>query len=439
MADRRQLGIPDRGGVPPLLNEHRAVTAQHYRIVWLCFLAWIFDFYDLILYSFLLVPIARELGLSAMQSSLALGFSFLMTAVGGIGFGFIGDRFGRRPVMIATVLIYSVGTVLCATSNSFVALVAYRSFTGLGIGGEWAAGQSMIAETFPRHTRARYAAYVQLGAPLGVLLSALAAGYLAPLIGWRLVFTLSAMPALLVAAAVWLWMPESDVWRLGGAGRWLSFGDLHDLEPYRATLMALFLLLLVNSEAYWFTYSWLPGYLELQRGLSSEASSRLVVGMQLGAIAGYASFGAFADRFGRRPAFSLWAAIMALGLLPPTILWNWAAGIPGLIAIGMALTGFGTGVWSGPGPLISELLPTKMRNSALGLLLNVTRGFQFFTPVMITALSERIGFGTTLAMGAMFAAAGSLIVWGLPETRGRPITALDETPQLSASRETLSD
>lgn len=435
MADSSQSAVAERGGRPRLLSDHQAVGAQHYRIVWLCFLAWIFDFYDLILYSFLLVPIARELGLSAMQSSLALGFSFLMTAVGGIGFGFIGDRFGRRPVMIATVLIYSAGTLLCAAANSFASLVAYRSFTGLGIGGEWAAGQSMIAETFPRHTRARYAAYVQLGAPLGVLMAALAGGYLAPLTGWRLVFTLSALPALAVAGALWLWMPESDVWRMGGAGRWLSLDDLRELKPYRATLATLFVLLLVNSEAYWFTYSWLPGYLELQRGLSSEASSRLVLGMQIGALLGYASFGTFADRFGRRPAFSLWAAAMALGLLPPTILWHRAAAIPGLIAAGMALTGFGTGVWSGPGPLISELLPTKMRNSALGLLLNVTRGFQFFTPVVITALSERIGFGTTLAMGAMFAAAGSLIVWALPETRGRPITALDAARELSPPSE----
>lgn len=411
-------------GIVPLLNE-QPVGALHYRILWLCFLAWIFDFYDLILYSFLLVPIARDLGLSAMQSSLALGFSFLMTAVGGVAFGFIGDRYGRRPTIIATVVIYSAGTLMCAAAQSFGQLVAFRAITGLGIGGEWAAGHCMVAESFPRHRRARYASYLQLGAPLGVLFSALAGGYLEAHLGWRAVFTLSAAPALIVGAAVWRWMPESDVWLRSGARRWFTLDDLRGLRPYRHTIVILFFMLLLNSEAYWFTYSWLPGYLELQRGLSAQASSRLVIWMQVGALFGYGIFGFIADRLGRRPTFSFYGATMALGLLPVTLFWPQAIALAGLIPLAMVVTGFGTGMWSGPGPLISELLPTRVRNISLGLLLNTTRGFQFFTPLAITALSETIGFGPALSLGALFAALGAVMVWGLPETRGRSITELD--------------
>lgn len=420
---RRVMSEPPTLG---LLSDHPHPTSLHYRILWLCFLAWIFDFYDLILFTFLLVPIARDLALTPMQSSLALGVSFLMAAVGGVFFGFIGDRFGRRPVMITTVAIYGSGTLLCATAGTFFQLLLFRSVTGLGVGGEWAAGQSMIAETFPARSRARYSAYVQLGAPLGGLLAALAAGYAQPLLGWRLVFALSASPAALVAFAVWRWMPESDVWLRGGYRRRINANDWTLLRPHRASLTILLFVLLMNSEAYWFTYSWLPGYLELKRGLTSTASSRLLVGMQLGALLGYGSFGFFADRFGRRPAYSAYGALMAVGLLPPTILWTWSARTPGLIAIAMAVTGFGTGVWSGSGPLMSELLPTRLRNSVMGLMLNVTRGFQFFTPIAITALAPRIGFGPTLALGALFAAIGSMLVWGLPETRGRSITSMDE-------------
>jgi MFS family permease len=327
--------------------------------------------------------------------------------------------------MIATVLIYGTGTLLCAASTSFLQLVIFRSLTGLGIGGEWAAGQSMIAETFPAASRARYSAYVQLGAPMGGLLAALAGGYAEPHLGWRMVFVLSAMPAGFVALAVWRWMPESDVWLRGGYRRWIRTNDWNLLRPHRTTLTILFFTLLVSSEAYWFTYSWLPGYLELKRGLTSASSSRLLVGMQIGALFGYGSFGFFADRFGRRPAYSAYAALMAIGLLPPTILWAWSATVPGLIATAMALTGFGTGIWSGSGPLMSELVPTRLRNSVMGLMLNVTRGFQFFTPIAITALTPKLGFGPTLALGAVFAATGSLLVWGLPETRGRSITSMD--------------
>jgi MFS family permease len=107
-------------------------------------------------------------------------------------------------------------------------------------------------------------------------------------------------------------------------------------------------------------------------------------------------------------------------------LWQWAVAVPGLIAASMALTGFGTGIWSGAGTLMSELFPTRMRNTILGLLLNVTRGIQFFTPLIITALSTRVGFAAALALGSLFAAFGAILVWMLPETRGRLITSLDE-------------
>lgn len=417
--------LSSAGGPAPLLHESRGLTRLHYRIVALCFCAWIFDFFDLVLYSFLLVGIARELHLSATDSSLVLGFSFLMTAIGGIGFGLLGDRAGRKPVIVATTLIYGTGTLLCSTAHSLAALVAWRTIAGLGIGGEWASGQSMIAETIPAHERARYACYVQTGAPLGIMFAAIAGGFLQPAIGWRAVFVIAAIPALIVAMAVWRWLPESDVWLRGGAQAPSVREDLRWLSAYRRVLVVLFFLLLVNSEAYWFTYSWLPGYLELSRHLSSHVSGRLVIGMQIGAVLGYLSFGMFADRFGRRPVFSAFGGMMALGLLPVTILWQWAAAVPGLIAASMTLAGFGTGIWSGAGTLMSELFPTRMRNTILGLLLNLTRGIQFFTPLVITALSAKVGFAAALALGSLFAAIGALLVWRLPETRGRPITSLD--------------
>jgi MFS family permease len=422
--DSRTAAAP---GPAQLLSE-QPMGRPHYRIVALCFLAWIFDFYDLILYSFLMVPMAHDLHLGRLEASFAMGLSLLMTALGGLLFGFIGDRYGRRPTIIATVLIYGFGTLLCATSLNLTHLLIFRSLTGIGIGGEWAAGQSLVAETVPPDRRARYAAYVQVGAPLGVFIAAFLAGYVTPAIGWRATFALSSLPALMVAVAVWRWLPESDVWqrRMSGGREWLTREEFRALRPYAGIMLLLFLVIWVNSEAYWFTYSWMPGYLKLTRNLGDRAASRLMMGMQIGAVAGYASFGLLADRFGRRPVYSAYAAMMAIGLLPPTILWPWAAGVPGLIAAAMALAGFGTGIWSGTGPIVSELLPTKVRNSALGLLLNVTRGLQFFTPMAIAVLSRSIGFGAALSIGAAFSAVGSMLIWLIPETRGRVLTRLDE-------------
>jgi MFS family permease len=373
----------------------------------------------------MIVPIAHDLHLSQTQSSLTLGLALAMTAFGGVIFGFVGDRFGRRPTIIMSVLVYGIGTTLCAFSGNLLQLLLFRSFTGLGIGGEWASGQSLIAETVPPARRARYAAYVQVGAPLGAMVAAAAGGHIEPLIGWRNVFLLSSAPSFLVAAIVWRWLPESDVWLRSERHRWFNADSLAALRPYRRIIGLLFIVLLVNSAAYWFTYTWMPSYLRLARGLTPQASGNLMIWMQTGALAGYAAFGVLADRFGRRPVFSVYASMMAAGLLPATLFWNWAAATPGLIRGALIVAGFGTGIWSGAGPMISEMLPTSVRNTALGLLLNVTRGIQFFTPLIITALSPRFGFGPTLALGALFSAIGAVMVWMLPETRGRQITALD--------------
>ena len=409
---------------PAILSE-LPMGRAHAKIVVLCFFAWIFDFYDLILYSFLLVPIARELHLSAADSSLALGTSLLMTALGGVIFGFAGDRYGRKPTIVTTVAIYGIGTLLCAASHSLTELIIYRSITGLGMGGGWAPGQSLIAESVPAKYRARYAAYVQTGAPLGILLAAAVSGHIAPVIGWRATFAISALPAFVVVAAVARFLPESDVWLDSQARAMTIREDLIALNPHRHVIVLLFFTILFSSEAFWFTYTWMPGYLEMNRGLTAAGVSRLVITMQIGGVIGYGIFGLLADRFGRRPMHFLFGTLMAAGLLPPTILWDAAIGIHGLIPAAMFAIGFGTGLWSGIAPMISEMLPTRVRNTALGLLLNVTRGFQFFTPIFIAWMGARVGFAPTLALGALLSVAGASMVWTLPETRGRQITALD--------------
>lgn len=416
---------PKAGGARELLMNQRAAGAIHRRIVALAFAAWIFDFYDLVLYSFLLVPVARELHLTPEQSALALGMSLLMTALGGVIFGFLGDRFGRKPTIAATVAVYGVGTALCAFSNSLAQLILFRSITGLGMGGGWAPGQSMVAETVPAARRARYAAYVQTGAPLGVLLAAAAGGYLAPAVGWRVTFMLSSVPAIFVVAAVLKWMPESDVWRNTRADLGIRSVDLPAILLHRRIFALLFVVVLLNSEAYWFTYTWMPGYLELKRGLTAAAASRLLITMQIGGVLGYLTFGLVADRFGRRPAFCAYGLLMAAGTIPPTILWTASVTVHGLVSAAMFTAGFGTGIWAGVAPMIAEMLPTRIRNTSLGLILNVTRGFQFFTPILIAALGARVGFGATLSLGAVFSTLGALLVWILPETRGRSITELD--------------
>jgi len=193
------------------LNQAERPGRDHYVILGLSWAGWLFDFYDLILYSFLLVPVAREFGLTREQSSLVLGVSLGCTAVGGIIFGRLADRFGRKAVLQWTILSYSAGVFLSGLALGLWTLLAARIITAVGVGGEWATGQTIVSETFPARRRGHYGALMQTGAPLGVGLAAIMGSFFAPAFGWRTTFIVSALPALLVTL-IRKHMPESDVW-----------------------------------------------------------------------------------------------------------------------------------------------------------------------------------------------------------------------------------
>jgi MFS family permease len=163
---------------------------------WLiAFAGWMFDFYDLVLFSFLLIPIGRDLGLSATQEAWLLGVALGGSGVGGILFGYLSDIYGRKKIMMWTICLYSLGTALTALATGPVSLLVFRLVTGLGVGGEWAVGHALLAESSPRRMRGRASALLQAGEPVGVALAA-AVGLLGePIVGWRGVFLISSASA----------------------------------------------------------------------------------------------------------------------------------------------------------------------------------------------------------------------------------------------------
>jgi MFS family permease len=403
-----------------LLNQHTRLTREHYKILLVSWAGWVFDFYDLILFSFLLGPIGAELGLSRGQLSYVLGASLAATAVGGAAFGFLSDHFGRKRTLEWTILAYSVGTLLCGFAASLPALLLFRVITGVGVGGEWATGQTYVGETFPARVRGRYGAYMQTGAPIGIALASIVGGFLAPAIGWRACFVVSFLPALLVVY-IRKALPESDLWeknRRRADKDTTSKLALLLSRAYRKLFFFAFVLALLDMSAYWFTYAWLPTYLHEERHFSMSKSAAWILVTQLGGLSGYLSFGIFADRYGRRLAFSVYSTLMALGLLMVTLFWSSIVALPALILSFMFLVGFGTGMFGGYGPLFSELFPTSIRSTAMGTTFNLARGVQFFTPVLITIIAERYGLAGGISVAALFALLAGAWIWVFPETRG---------------------
>ncbi len=420
-----------------LLSEAEKPTRAHFEILFMSWAGWVFDFYDLILFTFLLIPIGKELLLSRVELSLVLGASLAATALGGVIFGVLSDRFGRRNVLQWTILTYSVGTFLSGFAPTLFVLLIFRIITGLGVGGEWATGQTYVGETFPPKVRGRYAAFMQTGAPFGIVLATLVGGFLEPSIGWRACFFVSILPALLVII-IRRRLPESDVWaeRRRLVSQKEFKGSMVDEEKrnkflllfsaeYRKLFAQSLLLAIFDMSAYWFTYSWLPGYLHEQRHFPMAKSAVWMLVVQAGGLLGYLSFGFVADKLGRRPAYSIYSFIMAAALIMVTLLWNAVVVYPVVILSFMFLVGFGTGMFSGYGPLFSELYPTSIRNTAMGSAFNLARGVQFFTPVVIAVVAEQYGLSGGISLAAVFALLTGIWIWTFPETKGKRLKIVE--------------
>lgn len=407
-----------------LLSESAGVLPIHRKILAFSFIGWIFDFYDLLLLSFVIAstPLAKDLSLSQYDVSVLLGTALAFTAVGGLFGGAFADRFGRKPLLMITILIYSVGTLASGMSTGLWTMLVSRAITGMGVGGEWAVAHALVGETVPPRVRGRYGSYLQSGSAFARFFATVVGNFLAPWIGWRASFMLSALPALMVVL-IRTQMPESDVWLLHRREAREPRGHLHVLAEMlgpalRKTTALALTVTTFNMAAYWFKTIWLPTYFHQVRGLSLGDSAWLLFTDQIGSVVGYVAFGFASDAFGRRPSFTAFSVMKAVGLIMVTLGWSLGGGYSWTIFAFMFLVGLGEGNWGCIGPLLNEVFPTAVRASALGIIYNLSRGVQFLAPVVIAFVASRSTFGAGIALAAPFALLAGASVWALPETKG---------------------
>jgi MFS family permease len=408
-------------------GEPQTVAPDRFPVkTWLiAFAGWMFDFYDLVLFSFLLIPIGHDLGLSATQEAWLLGVALGASGVGGILFGYLSDVVGRKKVMTWTICLYSLGTALTAFAVGPWTLLLFRLVTGLGVGGEWAVGHALLAESSPSRMRGRASALLQAGEPVGVALAAMVGLLGAPLVGWRGVFLISSASAA-VAIVVRRHVPESRLWErqhgtrpsLGSALRGLAAAGM------LGTMGKGFVLGVLKLGTYWTCYTWLPKFLQGQMGQPVARSAIWIASAQLGQLLGMMAFGVIADRYGRRGAFTGYSLLTAAAIYGLAFHWQALLAEPSRFWAVIFAMGLGSGCTAGFGALLAELFPTDVRNFAMGTVYNSARGVQLFAPVIVGLFVARHGLSGGLGVPMVLAVLTAAWVWTLPETRQRDLAAI---------------
>ena len=410
----------------PAAGSDGAARARFPVRVWLiAFLGWTFDFYDLMLFSFLLIPIGRDLKLSDSQEAVLLGVALGASGIGGILFGYLSDRYGRKIVMTWTIGLYSLGTALCAFSTGPLSLMLFRLLTGLGVGGEWAVGHALVQEASPSHMRGRAAAFLQAGEPLGVGLAAVMGLLVTPLIGWRWVFLVSSASAVLAFVAR-RHLPESSLWnrqkeeKLSPVAALVWMGR----NGFVAPLVKGWVLGVFKLGTYWTCYVWLPRFLQQQFQQPVGRSAIWILTAQSGQLLGMLLFGFVADRHGRRQAYTVYSLLTASALYALAFHWEWLLPHTALFWTVMFAMGVGSGCTAGFGALLAELFPTQVRNFAMGTSYNCARGVQFFAPMVVSFFVGLQGVRGGLSVPLVLALATAAWVWTLPETRRRDLARI---------------
>jgi MFS family permease len=382
------------------------------RIYLFALLGWTFDFYDLVLLGFLMDPVARDLDLSPTSKAWLLGVALGASGIGGIVAGALADRIGKRTMLAWTVLIYSVGSLICGLASGPWMFVAGRAVVGLGVGGEWAIGHGMLAESVAPARRGRWAAALQSGEPLGVALAAVVGYLLLPRIGWRVVLVGSSVTALIaLAARRSVHLPDEPAAK-GGSLRLLASAGIG------RRLAAAWLLGVFKLGTYWTCYTWLPSFLLHEMHQDVARSLTWMLTAQVGQLGGMLAFGAVSDRVGRRPAFAVFSVVTACALAPLAFAWQSLSLHPALFWATMLTLGFGSGCTAGFGALLAELFPTEVRGAAMGATYNLARAAQLLAPVVVQAAVLRAGLAGGLGVPMVLALATASWVWVLPETRG---------------------
>jgi len=388
---------------PDRANQRNALIAG--------FLGWTLDAFDFFILTYVLNDVARDFHRSRPDIALTLTASLAMRPLGALIFGLLADRFGRRLPLMLDIVFYSIIEVLSGLAPGYRSFMILRLLYGIGMGGEWGVGASLALESVPARWRGVVSGLLQEGYALGNLLAAVAYFTIYPHFGWRAMFFIGGLPALL-SLFVRAKVKESAAWQASRTD-WKTYWMIVR-SNWRRFLYLVVLMTMLNSMSHG-TQDLYPTFLSKTRGFNPHWTAIISMVAMLGAICGGLAFGAYSDRAGRRRAM-ITAALLGVAAIP---LWILSPTTALLVAGGFIMQFMVQGAWGVIPAHINELSPGQLRGFfpgfayQLGVLCAST--ISYIEPV----LGER--FSYTQSMGILAAAVlsiGALVIYLGPEAKG---------------------
>ena len=395
---------------------------------WASIGGWILDAMDVQILSFVFPAIIAAFAISNADAGLIGTSTLFSSAFGGWFAGALSDRIGRVRTLQITILWFAVFTGLCGFAQSYGQLLTFRALMGFGFGGEWAAAAILVGEIIRPENRGKAVGAMQSGWAIGWGLAALLAtlffSFMPTELAWRGLFWVGVTPALLVLF-VRRAVDEPPVYmqtiqNLDQSGTKPNFLEIFSPAILKTTLLTCILTTGAQGGYYAIT-TWLPTFLRTERKLTVLGSGGYLAVIIIGSFAGYIVSAWLNDRIGRRTNFILFALCSIVTVIAYTQL---TIDNTTMMYLGFPLGFFASGIFSGMGPFLTELFPTRVRGSGQGFAYNFGRGVAALNPLFVGMLSAKLPLGQSIGIFAI-GAYGLLILAALllPETRGRVLTA----------------
>lgn len=423
--------------------EETGVTRkERWKIMWASIIGYAMDGLDVLILSFAMAAIVSEFGLTLGEGGMIATYTLIGTVLGGYIFGIFADWWGRVHTFSLTIIIFSIFTGACAFADNAVHLDILRFLAGLGFGGEYGIGMTLVSETWPGAKRARATAGVAMGWQAGAVLAAILAAVVLPDYGWRGLFLVGVLPALLAAWARHgikeppMWVKRKEMKKAlqarKDAGEKLTAEEEEQLTEAKKfplahlfadkkttiTTIALTIMTSVQNFGYYGIMVWLPMILLKEHGLTTKSMSGWMIVTVIGMIAGIFVFGWLCDRLGRKKPYLLFYVCAAAMVYIYVNL-----GTPIALLFGGAFLGFFcNGMMAGYGTLLSENYTTDARSTAQNFIFNTGRAVGGFAPVIIGTIAQTNGFNTAFVLlSAVYLAAAVNVLFFVKDTKGTVI------------------